>query len=138
MYAQGTSMETGLGKAVKDNISQSIPEVNTVLDAASDDDGLNITILAVWDADGNLIPELADGYEEPAPAPADPKSTLDEFEAGGGQPWQVTRSRWVEIMRGHMASLGQEGSDSDFSEFHRGAVKTALDAGDATQSPTRC
>jgi hypothetical protein len=77
MYVQRTSMETGLGKAVANNVLQPIPEVNPVLDSAEDGDGLNIEILAVWDADGNLIPELADGYEEPA---ADEQTRIDADE----------------------------------------------------------
>jgi hypothetical protein len=45
-------------------IEENADDVN-VLDAVEDgDDGLNLTILAVWDANGNLIPELADGYVE--------------------------------------------------------------------------
>jgi hypothetical protein len=53
------------------------PELDVILDAIADD-GLNLEILAVWDADGNLIPELADDYvegevtpQDEAPAPAD-------------------------------------------------------------------
>lgn len=56
-------------------------------------------------------------------------SPLDAFEAVDGESWQVTRAKWVEIMQGHFASLGQTGDVVDFEEAHRGAVKTALDAG---------
>jgi hypothetical protein len=54
---------------------------------------------------------------------------LDAFEAADGESWQVTRAKWVEIMQGHFAFLGQTGDAVDFEEAHRGAVKTALDAG---------
>lgn len=75
--------------------------------------------------------EIADrinmGLPHEAPAPAG--SPLDAFEAAGGEPWQVTRTRWVEIMTGHMQSLGQDSNPTEFRAFHEGAVKTALDSG---------
>lgn len=54
-------------------------------------------------------------------------SPLDEFEAGGGVPWQVTQAKWVEIMTGHMASLGDTPVPDDYKEFHKSQVKKALD-----------
>jgi hypothetical protein len=56
--------------------------VNLALDAAEESsDGLNLTIIAVWDKDGNRVHELEDGAEKQAPgnsaamtAPAEPMS----------------------------------------------------------------
>lgn len=70
-----------------------------------------------------------EGEAPEAVEPTPPNSPLDAFEAGGGEPWQVTRATWVEIMRGHMASLGQTEDDVRFEQFHHDAVKVALDAG---------
>lgn len=64
-----------------------------------------------------------------SPEVSDKGSPLDAFENGGGEAWQVTRAKWVEIMRGHMASLGQSGQDSEFEDYHKSQVKAALDNG---------
>ncbi|NDI85071.1 defense against restriction DarA-related protein [Undibacterium crateris] len=61
-------------------------------------------------------------------------SPLDVFEGSGGEAWQVTCAKWKELMRGHFAFIGQtcDRTDEDrFAEFHRGAVKSALDSGKA-------
>ncbi|WP_131655428.1 hypothetical protein [Methylocucumis oryzae] len=77
------------------------------------------------------------GYIEPVmphlanqlPEQSTPISPLDEFENSGGEAWQVTQAKWVEIMSGHFAFLGQEPNVSDFKEFHKSMVKQAIDAG---------
>jgi hypothetical protein len=76
------------------------------------------------------------GAEEP-PKPAIAKSSpLDEFEQAGGEPWQVTQAKWVEIMRGHMRSLGQSEESgtaaapySDYEQFHKEKVRQAITEG---------
>lgn len=70
-----------------------------------------------------------DPRQAPNPAQKSAGSPLDAFEAAGGESWQVTKAKWVEIMSGHFASLGQSPDVVDFEEAHRGMVKSALDAG---------
>lgn len=63
--------------------------------------------------------------------------SLDEFEAKGYAPEQVTRQDWVNLMRANRRDLGQlEESGtraapfSDYEEFHRQAVQNAIKRGE--------
>lgn len=57
------------------------------------------------------------------------KSPLDKFEEEGGEPWQVTKAKWVWIMMGHFETLGQGIDVTEVEDFHKSKVKEALDAG---------
>jgi N12 class adenine-specific DNA methylase/CRP-like cAMP-binding protein len=60
-----------------------------------------------------------------------------EFERSGYSPDEVTRQNWIDLQRAERRRLGQpEGGDNprapwaEFEEYHRDAVKRALDNGD--------
>lgn len=73
---------------------------------------------------------VKNGGDDSAAVVADNKeSPLDAFEKAGGEPWQVTQDKWVEIMSGHMVSLGQKPDPEEYEDFHRAQVKKALDDG---------
>lgn len=57
------------------------------------------------------------------------QSPLDKFEEDGGEPWQVTKAKWVWIMMGHFETLGQGIDVTEVEDFHKSKVKEALDAG---------
>jgi hypothetical protein len=89
------------------------------------------TIKAVQAGDPLAKPEI----DAPQPVTIGP-SPLDEFEQAGGEPWQVTQAKWVEIMRGHMRSLGQPEESgtaaapySDYEQFHKEKVRQAITEG---------
>ncbi len=97
---------------------------------ASEDGGVineRTVLLRGDDAIGARVEYLNKNASSSSAAPL--VSPLDTFESGGGEAWQVPRAKWVEIMRGHMASLGQVGEDSDFESYHQSVVKQALDEG---------
>jgi hypothetical protein len=58
--------------------------------------------------------------------------SLDDFEAAGFQPWQITKAEWVAMQRRHRRSLGQNEDDGTaaapnaaYEEYHRDMVKAA-------------
>lgn len=79
-------------------------------------------------ADGKLIPP-----SQPVPAK---KTPLDEFEASGKEPWQITQKQWVALQRAHRKAIGQSedsgtqfAPNADYEEYHKQQVKDALKAG---------
>jgi len=57
-------------------------------------------------------------------------SPLDAFEQKGIEPWQVTQTEWLDIMRGHHEALGEESRpEVEHKEYHRSVVKDAIEQG---------
>ncbi|MHB1260325.1 MAG: 2'-5' RNA ligase family protein [Thermoplasmatota archaeon] len=91
--------------------------------------------------DGFRMQEANGGKVPPRPAQIlkavkQGPSPLDEFEAAGKEPWQVTRAEWVELMRSHRRHLGQDENggtsyapNADYEQYHRMAVRDAVAAG---------
>ena len=63
--------------------------------------------------------------------------TLEEFEQKGYEPDEVTQADWVSLQRAYRRGLGQSEESgtraapfSDYEEYHREAVKKAIEGGD--------
>ena len=102
----------------------------------------------------NKLPDLHEQWKAKSAAPESPaeqpatvaapeakapaRTPLDEFEARGGEPYQVTQQEWTDLQRAHRRALGQSEESgtrfapfADYEEYHRQSVKDALAAGKA-------